>query len=137
MNAPTKFPLDVEPAAPLGKSDIAHLGPTPADLEITVRDARFGREQKPGRWWLGGDPIGTAWHNALSATFPRGEAMFIEALRLAQSEQFVPSRAAIDSDTGIGALLNKLWNAWDDVANHPELPATRQAAMAPGFASKL
>lgn len=81
MNAPTKFPLDVEPAAPLGKSDLAHLGPTPADLEITVRDARFGREKKPGRWWLGGDPIGTAWHNALSATFPRGEAMFIEAVK--------------------------------------------------------
>ena len=81
MNAPTKFPLDVEPAAPLGKSDIARVGPTPTDLEITVRDARFGREQKPGRWWLGGDPIGTAWHNALSATFPRGEAMFIEAVK--------------------------------------------------------
>lgn len=81
MNAPTKFPLDVEPAAPLGKSDIAHLGPTPADLEIIVRDERFGRDKKPGRWWLGGDPIGTAWHNALSATFPRGEAMFIESVK--------------------------------------------------------
>ncbi|MEN9924754.1 MAG: hypothetical protein RL268_880 [Pseudomonadota bacterium] len=77
MNAPTKFPLDVEPAAPIGKLDV----PTPADLEITVRDQRFGRTQKPGRWWLGGDPIGTAWHNALSATFPRGEAMFIEAVK--------------------------------------------------------
>jgi uncharacterized protein len=77
MNAPTKFPLDVEPAAPLGKLDV----PTPVDLEIVVRDLRFGREQKPGRWWLGGDPVATAWHNALSATFPRGEAMFIEAVK--------------------------------------------------------
>ena len=82
MNAPTKFPLDVEPAAPLGKPDLAaRFGPTPADLDIVVRDQRFGRAQKPGRWWLGGDPIGTAWHNALSATFPRGEAMFIEAVK--------------------------------------------------------
>lgn len=82
MNAPTKFPLDVEPAAPLGKLDVpTHSGPTPADLDIVVRDQRFGRTQKPGRWWLGGDPIGTAWHNALSATFPRGEAMFIEAVK--------------------------------------------------------
>ncbi len=78
MNAPTKFPLDVEPAAPLGKPVD---GATPADLEIIVRDQRFGRQQKPGRWWLGGDPIATAWHNALSATFPRGEAMFIEAVK--------------------------------------------------------
>ena len=76
MNAPTKFPLDVEPTLPSGKAV-----PTPADLEIVVRDERFGREHKPSRWWLGGDPIGSAWHNALSATFPRGEAMFIESVK--------------------------------------------------------
>jgi uncharacterized protein len=76
MNAPTKFPLDVEPVPATGKAV-----PTPADLAITVRDQRFGREHKPSRWWLGGDPIGTAWHNALSATFPRGETMFIEAVK--------------------------------------------------------
>ena len=76
MNAPTKFPLDVEPAATIGKA-----GPTPADLTITVRDQRFGREKKPGRWWLNNDPVATAWHNALSATFPRGEAFFIEAVK--------------------------------------------------------
>lgn len=76
MNAPTKFPLDVEPAAALGKA-----GPTPADLTITVRDERFGRDQKPSRWWLNNDPVATAWHNALSATFPRGEAFFIEAVK--------------------------------------------------------
>ena len=76
MNAPTKFPLDVEPAAAMGKA-----GPTPADLTITVRDQRFGRDKKPGRWWLNNDPIATGWHNALSATFPRGEAFFIEAVK--------------------------------------------------------
>lgn len=76
MNAPLKFPLDVEPAAANGKA-----GPTPADLTITVRDQRFGRDKKPGRWWLNNDPVATAWHNALSATFPRGEAFFIEAVK--------------------------------------------------------
>jgi hypothetical protein len=76
MNAPTRFPIDVEPTLPSGKAV-----PTPADLEIVVRDERFGREKKPSRWWLGGDPIGSAWHNALSATFPRGEAMFIESVK--------------------------------------------------------
>ncbi|MDE2403866.1 MAG: metal-dependent hydrolase [Sphingomonadales bacterium] len=33
------------------------------------------------RWWAGGDPIATAWFNALSATFPKGEAFFIESVR--------------------------------------------------------
>lgn len=77
MNAPTKIPTDVGPASVSGNTSV----PTPADLVITVRDERFGRERKPSRWWLGGDPIATAWHNALSATFPRGEAMFIEAVK--------------------------------------------------------
>ncbi len=77
MNAQTKFPLDVEPASLSGK----HAVPTPADLTITVRDERFGREHKPGKWWLNNDPIATHWHNSLSATFPRGEAMFIEAVK--------------------------------------------------------
>ena len=55
--------------------------PTPIDLAITVRDRRFGREHKPSRWWLNGDPVASAWHNALSATFPRGEAFFIESVK--------------------------------------------------------
>ncbi len=48
---------------------------------ITVRDLRFGRGDKPARWWLNGDPVATAWFNALSGTFPRGEATFIEAVK--------------------------------------------------------
>jgi uncharacterized protein len=54
---------------------------TPADLTITPRDRRFGRGQSQTRWWLGGDPIATAFYNALSVTFPRGEAYFIESVR--------------------------------------------------------
>jgi len=54
---------------------------TPADLSITPRDRRFAREQRPGRWWHGGDPYATAFYNALSATFPKGEAFFVEAVR--------------------------------------------------------
>lgn len=45
------------------------------------RDRRFGRTSKQSRWWLGGDPIATAFHTALSVTFPKGEAMFIEAVK--------------------------------------------------------
>jgi predicted metal-dependent hydrolase len=54
---------------------------TPADLSITPRDRRFARDTKPGRWWNGGDPVATAVYNALSATFPKGEAFFVESVR--------------------------------------------------------
>ncbi|QDP19857.1 metal-dependent hydrolase [Sphingomonas xanthus] len=54
---------------------------TPADLTITPRDRRFGRDAKPTRWWNGGDPVATAVYNALSATFPKGEAFFVESVR--------------------------------------------------------
>ena len=54
---------------------------TPADLSITPRDRRFGRENPAGRWWNSGDPVATALYNALSATFPKGEAFFVESVR--------------------------------------------------------
>lgn len=54
---------------------------TPADLTITPRDRRFGRGNAQARWWMGGDPVATAFYNALSATFPKGEAFFVEAVR--------------------------------------------------------
>jgi predicted metal-dependent hydrolase len=54
---------------------------TPADLTITPRDRRFGRDAGQPRWWLGGDPFATAFHNSLSVTFPKGEAMFIESVK--------------------------------------------------------
>ena len=55
--------------------------PTPPDLTITPRDRRFGRGEKTARWWLGGDPYQTAIYKALSATFPKGEAYFVESVR--------------------------------------------------------
>ena len=74
MSAPMKFDLDG--AVPLDKATA-----TPADLALTVRDLRFCRDEKPARWWLNGDPVATAWHNALTIAFPRGEALFIESVK--------------------------------------------------------
>lgn len=54
---------------------------TPADLTITPRDRRFGRGGDATRWWMGGDPVATAFYNALSATFPKGEGFFVESVR--------------------------------------------------------
>jgi hypothetical protein len=63
MNAPETFPADADPHA------------------IVVRDRRFGRGEAMARWWCNGDPIATAWLNSLSASFPRGEALFIESVK--------------------------------------------------------
>ncbi|WP_227711191.1 metal-dependent hydrolase [Novosphingobium ovatum] len=41
----------------------------------------MSREIAPARGWWNGDPVASAWHTALSASFPRGEAYFIESLR--------------------------------------------------------
>jgi predicted metal-dependent hydrolase len=55
--------------------------PTPADLSITPRDRRFGRDAATPRLWHGGRIEATAIYNALSATFPIGEAYFVESVR--------------------------------------------------------
>ena len=54
---------------------------TPTDLTIRPRDMAFGRETAGERWWLGGDPVATAFYNALSATFPLGERFFMDSVR--------------------------------------------------------
>ena len=55
--------------------------PTPADLHIKPRDRRFGRETGLSRLWHGGRVEATAIYNALSTTFPAGEAFFVESVR--------------------------------------------------------
>jgi predicted metal-dependent hydrolase len=55
--------------------------PTPADLTITPRDRRFARGEDGRRLWHGARIEATAIYNALSATFPRGEAFFVESVR--------------------------------------------------------
>jgi predicted metal-dependent hydrolase len=54
---------------------------TPADLAILPRDIAFGRGTSLPRWWLDGDPVATAFFNALSASFPQGERFFMDAVR--------------------------------------------------------
>lgn len=82
MNAVGKIPPLAEAASP-----------APPDLAITVRDRRFPRARMP-RWWLSDDPIATAWLNALSATFPRGEAFFVESVKACRDD--VPPQLAAE-----------------------------------------
>ena len=55
---------------------------TPVDLTITPRDRRFGQGEATPRWWHNGNPYASALYNALSATFPDGEAFFVDSVRL-------------------------------------------------------
>ncbi len=71
----------IAPIGVLRASDGVRNTPTPKDLEITPRDMRFGRNHNQRRWWMNGDPVASAFYNALSITFPKGEAMFIDAVK--------------------------------------------------------
>lgn len=54
---------------------------TPDDLLIQSRNRHFASSAIENRFWAGGDPYATAFYNALSVTFPKGERFFMEALR--------------------------------------------------------
>ncbi len=56
--------------------------PAPTSHSIPLRDLRFNREPAGHpRWWHGGDPVATAFFNALSCTFPAGEKFFMDSVR--------------------------------------------------------
>jgi predicted metal-dependent hydrolase len=59
----------------------AAIVPHPATAGITPRDRRFGRNSATPRLWHGGRVEATAIYNALSTTFPAGEAFFVESVR--------------------------------------------------------
>jgi uncharacterized protein len=52
-----------------------------AHPKIHVRDRRISRDELADRYWMRGDPIGTAFYNVLSASFPYTEAFFVETIR--------------------------------------------------------
>ncbi len=54
---------------------------TPLDLTITPRDRKFAKGEATPRHWLRGDAVGSALYDAMSATFPLGEAFFVESVR--------------------------------------------------------
>ncbi len=61
--------------------DHQHESMTPAGLQIQCRNRHFARAAIERRRWVGGDPFASAFFNALSVAFPKGETFFIESLR--------------------------------------------------------
>ncbi len=88
--------IDLERAKPLDKptedAGIARVSATPAEHELIIRNERFDRKAMVPRHWHSGDPVATAWYNSVSASLPRGEAFFIDTLRLFRDE--IPEKLA-------------------------------------------
>lgn len=55
--------------------------PTPTDAAIHPRDLSFRCDAAASCWWMGNDPVATAYYNAFSASFPQAERYFIECVR--------------------------------------------------------
>jgi len=64
---------------------------------IILRSAALSRETPVATDWLDHDRVTTAWFTALSASFPRGEAYFIESLRA----NIVPLPTALARDVAL------------------------------------
>ena len=54
---------------------------TAADLEFRARDEHFEFQDILASEWAGGDPVRTAFWNALSSMFPVGETFFVDSVR--------------------------------------------------------
>jgi predicted metal-dependent hydrolase len=104
----------------------ATLLPTPADLKITPRDRRFGRDCTTVRLWHGGRVEATAIYNALSATFPKGEAFFVDSVRAFRAD--APPRLAEEI---------KAFTTQEVVHSREHLAFNRRAASAGYDLSKL
>lgn len=74
--------IDLERTRGRDKSAIPGRSATPEEHALIVRDQRFDRGHLVPRWWHSNDPVATAWYNSVSASLPRGEAFFIDTMRM-------------------------------------------------------
>ncbi|MDN3645820.1 metal-dependent hydrolase [Pontixanthobacter aestiaquae] len=106
MNKQTS--IDLERSEPLDKSaDKPATGissSTPEEHALIVRNRRFDREHKTPRHWHSGDPVATAWYNSVSASLPRGEAFFIDTMRMFRDD--VPDDIAREMKVFITQEIN-------------------------------
>ncbi len=69
------------------------LSRTPVEVAIKPRHPEFELEQSLAHDWHGNDPFRTAFFNALSLTFPKGEKFFIDSVRAFQRDIVEPKLA--------------------------------------------
>jgi uncharacterized protein len=94
-----------------------HRTRTPEDLAIPVRDLHFSRKDpaRP-RWWHHGDPVPTAFFNALSCTFPAGEKFFMDSVRRFRREAPEPLRSQIAAFLAQEAVHSREHGAFNALA---------------------
>jgi len=82
---------------------------SPSDLSIRIRNLHFAFDDSAAqrRWWHGGDPVATAFFNALSATFPDGEKFFMDSVRAFRHLTSEPLRTQIKDFVGQEAVHSR------------------------------
>jgi uncharacterized protein len=90
--------------------------------KITVRNLKFDLSPKSARHSLSADPIATAFYAALSATFPHGEAFFVQSV--AQFSKQVPPELKADVDAFVRqeALHSREHVSFNNAADGAGLP---------------
>jgi predicted metal-dependent hydrolase len=84
--------------------------------DITVRRMDFEFDNLP-RYWADGDPFLTHMLNALSATFPEGERMFIESVRAFRDRITDPAlQKAVSDFIGQEAMHSREHDAYNSYA---------------------
>jgi hypothetical protein len=135
---------DISPDTDVADAAPAIVGSaTPADLNIQSRNRHFANAAMERRHWVGGDPYATAFFNALSITFPKGETFFMKVLKQYRDEvpeklareirgfvqqEAVHSREHLffnkhieESDFDISRLEQTLTNVIDNIASKPPM----------------
>jgi uncharacterized protein len=75
---------------------ISYLKRLPVMSTLTVRRLHIDLTAPFPRHWCGGDPFRTAFFNALSMSFPRGEQFFIDAIRRGVATLSTDEQAAFE-----------------------------------------
>lgn len=125
------------------ETDPSRNSATPTDLHIQSRNRHFASAAIERRRWIGGDPYASAFFNALSVTFPKGETFFIESLKKylgrvppklkAEIRAFIQQEAVhsrehhcfnqhlTDCDLDISRLEASIGNVMDGIRSMPEI----------------
>lgn len=96
-------------------------------VTIIPRNVSFERQRNQERWWHNGDPVATAFYNALSLSFPQGEAYFVQSVRhylqelseplLSQASAFAQQEAHHSREhMAFNRLVEEAGSAWPGVA---------------------
>lgn len=103
-----------------------HRTHTPEDVAIPVRDLHFSAKagSRP-RWWHSGDPVRTAFFNALSCTFPAGEKFFMDSVRRFRREAPEPLHSQVTAFLAQEAVHSREHGAFNALAAENGYDVTR------------